>query len=119
MANLSTAEVAEQLGTVPKILRRFLRADAFYANVGCGGRYAFTADDMPTLRKRYASWSSGKAPTATSRPRVAPADGDDGFSIELLMQPSHRHSPATRRRVAELTRARDQRLIDALSQIAS
>jgi hypothetical protein len=117
MANLTTAEVAAQLDTTPRTLRRFLRADAFYANVGCGGRYEFTANDMPTLSKRYAAWSSTKA-APVQRQRMADADtSDDGLSLELLTVPCHRLSSITRQRVAELTRTRDAKLIHAIQQL--
>lgn len=53
---LSSKMVAEALNTEPRTLRRFLRDDPTYRNAGSGGRYAFTAKDIPTLEKRFASW---------------------------------------------------------------
>lgn len=56
---LSSKVVAEKLGTEPRTLRRFLRDDPTYRNAGSGGRYVFTDRDMPTLKKRFASWQAG------------------------------------------------------------
>lgn len=65
-APMTTADVAAKLETTPKTLRRFLRATA--AGVGAGSRYAFTAKDMPKLRKAFAAWES-----AQPAPRVRKA----------------------------------------------
>lgn len=53
---LTSKMVAEEIGTEPRTLRRFLRDDPTYRNAGSGGRYVFTSRDLPTLRKRFASW---------------------------------------------------------------
>lgn len=80
MADTLTSKiVAEELGTEPRTLRRFLRDDVTYKNAGSGGRYSFTERDLPTLRKRFAAWQSGvearRAKRDTSglvnRPRAA------------------------------------------------
>jgi hypothetical protein len=65
---LTSRQVASELGTESKILRRFLRADPTYNNPGSGGRYTFVATDLPTLRKRFQKWAEGQttAPKATS-----------------------------------------------------
>jgi hypothetical protein len=55
---MDSKEVAAAIGTDPKRLRRFLRADNTYRNAGQGGRYVFTDRDMPTLKKRFAAWES-------------------------------------------------------------
>lgn len=56
---LSSKMVAQQIETDPRTLRRFLRDDPTYRNAGSGGRYVFTARDLPTLRKRFAIWQRG------------------------------------------------------------
>lgn len=56
---LSSKMVAEELGTDPRTLRRFLRDDPTYRNAGSGGRYVFTKRDMPTLKKRFDAWQAG------------------------------------------------------------
>lgn len=56
---LSSKMVAEMLDTEPRTLRRFLRDDVTYRNAGSGGRYEFTARDLPTLKKRFVGWQAG------------------------------------------------------------
>lgn len=56
---MNTAEVATELGTTAKILRRFLRSgQSTFTAVGSGGRYEFDAEDMPTLKARFAEWNN-------------------------------------------------------------
>lgn len=57
--SLSTKAVAEFLDAEPRTLRRFLRDDPTYRNAGSGGRYVFTERDLPTLKKRFATWLAG------------------------------------------------------------
>lgn len=56
---MTSKMVAEELGTEPRTLRRFLRDDPTYRNAGSGGRYEFTTRDMPTLKKRFSAWQDG------------------------------------------------------------
>jgi hypothetical protein len=78
---MNSREVAEALGTTPKVLRIFLRSpSSTIRSVGSSARYEFTASDVPTLRRKFNEWrGSGKpkAPTARQRvpkPRVSAAD---------------------------------------------
>jgi hypothetical protein len=44
---MDTSEVAEKLGTTPRILRQFLRSpSSTFVAVGSGSRYDFTAKDL-------------------------------------------------------------------------
>lgn len=56
---LSSKQVATEIGTEPRTLRRFLRDDPTYRNAGSGGRYVFTERDIPTLLKRFTTWQAG------------------------------------------------------------
>lgn len=79
---LNTTEMAEKLGTTPKTLRRFLRADvkASGGEVGVdtpgkGKRYTFEKNEVSKIRKQFAEWQAAQkasepqpaatAPTAT------------------------------------------------------
>lgn len=59
--------VAEEVGTDARTLRRFLRDDPTYRNAGSGGRYEFTSRDLPTLKKRFATWEAGVASRRAQR----------------------------------------------------
>jgi hypothetical protein len=72
---VDTKEVAEQLGTDPKIFRRFLRSVGPVALVGSGGRYQFTKADLPHLRELFEKWAKGKK-VKPSAPRQRPPAND-------------------------------------------
>ncbi len=57
MAQLSTKELADELGTDPKTLRKFLRTEESGVNpVGQGRRYAIEKRQLRSIQKRYAQW---------------------------------------------------------------
>lgn len=56
---LDCKKVASTLNTEPRKLRRFLREDSTYMNVGQGGRYKFTYADLEMLRERFTLWQEG------------------------------------------------------------
>lgn len=72
---MDSKEVAEQLGTTGKKLRKFLRSPmSTFTAVGSGGRYSFTEEDLPTLRTKFEQWEKG----GTS-PRKKPTPSDSGM----------------------------------------
>lgn len=66
---LTTREVADRVGTEPRTLRRFLRAND--RGVGAGSRYEFGPDDVADLKKRFTEWQ--KADDAKREAKDAPA----------------------------------------------
>jgi hypothetical protein len=65
---LSANEVAEQVGTDPKTLRRFLRENDSYSNPGSGGRYEFVQKDVAPMKRAFVAWQKSKpAPKSTSK----------------------------------------------------
>lgn len=77
---MTTSEVADELGTDPKTLRKFFRSDKCdITPVGQGKRYAITADDIDDLRTSFDLWAGGKAKKADAEdePKAdkAPAKG--------------------------------------------
>lgn len=54
---MTTAEIATELDTTPRTLRKFLRSEG--QGVGKGSRYALpsTKRDLNSLRKRFTAWS--------------------------------------------------------------
>lgn len=69
---MNTREMADKLGTDPKRLRRFLRADPTYRNAGQGGRYEFAERDVATLRKRFDVWLEKTIKAAAEKTAAAP-----------------------------------------------
>lgn len=54
MATLTTTELAAELDTTTRTLRKFLRDDA--KGVGKGSRYAIEKREVRSLAKRFAAW---------------------------------------------------------------
>lgn len=75
MSTMTTADVAADLNTDPRTLRKFLRSDAAKSitPVGKGKRYTFTKGDMRSLRSQFAAWS---APKVAAEAPAAPAEGE-------------------------------------------
>src|SRR4030042_336766 len=70
---MNTAEVAEYLGTTPRILRQFLRhPSSTFVAVGSGSRYDFRLSDMKTLQKRFNEWQGLGKPKAATPKRKTP-----------------------------------------------
>lgn len=65
---MDTKEIAELLGTTPRIVRQFLRSPvSTFVAVGSGSRYNFTDKEVPMIRKRFAEW------TGAGKPKPDPA----------------------------------------------
>lgn len=116
---MNTSEVAAALETEPKVLRRFLRADANYANAGAGGRYEFTDADIPEMRERFNAWESEKAskPRAvTSTRRAKGLTQDEALASERLPRNvlGRKLYASERSRRDAISRARVERLEAAL-----
>lgn len=89
---VTTKAAAEACETTPRLLRQFLRASKDYTAVGSGGRYAFEADDLPTLKTRFNVWVAEREAAAKARAEQAaaeaakvaatPAEGDDAKNAE-------------------------------------
>lgn len=83
-ATITTAELAAELDTTPRTLRKFLRAEG--EGVGKGSRYALPATkrDIASLGKKFAKWTeaqeaakAAKAAKATESDNEAEADTED------------------------------------------
>jgi hypothetical protein len=56
---LSTKEVAAELETTPRTLRKFLRSAGL--GVGQGSRYSIEKREIRSLTKRFAAWNEARA----------------------------------------------------------
>jgi hypothetical protein len=76
-SSLSTAEIADSLGTTARVLRKFLRSSASpFEPVGQGARYNIDADDLVELKELFGTWvnrpgsrSTSKTTSTTKAPR--------------------------------------------------
>jgi hypothetical protein len=123
-ASMNTSEMAQKLGTDQRELRRFLRADPSYTNAAhtSAGRYNFTDQDIPVLRKRFTAWQSKNVNRKKRVRVVAPvtpasvdkvdrptpsADGTPGLPVDILNRKLFR---TERERRDQLSRERAERL---------
>ena len=64
MATITTAELAAEVDTDTRTLRKFLRSDAKAqgkATPGKGSRYAIERKQVAGLKKRFAAWTEAQA----------------------------------------------------------
>lgn len=64
MNTLTAKELAIELNTDAKTVRKFLRS-LTDDRAGKGGRWAIAADDLPALRDRFAAFNSRRTVTLT------------------------------------------------------
>lgn len=86
---LTTREVAEELGTDPRTLRKFLRDDSTIENAGKGNRYEFRRNQLKSLKKGFTAWSKtrqaeakAKAEKKATEDQVDPDIKVNSFSLE-------------------------------------
>jgi predicted transcriptional regulator len=63
MATITASELAAELGTTPREVRKFLRSDAKANDVptpGKGSRYAIERKSVRSLAKRFAAWDEAR-----------------------------------------------------------
>ncbi len=89
-ATITTTELAETIGTTPRTLRKFLRAQEM--GVGKGSRYALPATkrDIAALSKKFAAWHEAQEAAREARreaqeapeAEIIDAPADDFDSLE-------------------------------------
>jgi hypothetical protein len=67
----TSAQVAGQLNTDAKVLRRFLRATPEWSNPGSGGRYSFSSADVKAIKRQFPAWLEGQGTPTARKPRKA------------------------------------------------
>lgn len=71
---VSTTELAEELETDPRTLRRFLRSEASpVETVGKGKRYVLDTPTVKLIRKQFAAWLDTKGNNTTALKDAVPA----------------------------------------------
>lgn len=70
---ISAKGAAHRLGVDAKLVRKFLRSDAWPGNaVGQGHRYTFTEKEFAKLKKRFTKWNSARTPQPIEVEATAP-----------------------------------------------
>ncbi len=112
MNALTTADIAEELGTTARNLRKFLRSPASpYEAVGQGARYNISSTDLADVKKLYEAWvsrpgsrSSSTDTTTTKRtprkPKVKITEKVDPLADDGDLMFRLTHSVGDRQRLA-------------------
>lgn len=128
---MDTSEVAEMIGTTPRMLRQFLRSGhSTFVPVGSGARYEFSDRDIPTLTKRFGQWKADgkprpdadKKPKGTSPARSAKVDkqrqrDEQEWAEEGPVVIEDIRNPRVRARVVADARAAEERLMQRLAAV--
>lgn len=80
---LTTQELADEIGTTPRTLRKFLRADARNRDAadtlpGKGARYAIERKAVQGLKKRFGAWQVAEAQAKAERAAKAAQELAEG-----------------------------------------
>lgn len=81
MATITATELAAEIGTTGREVRKFLRADAKVNDQdtpGKGSRYAIERKQVAGLKKRFAAWDEARKVKAE-----APADAETDSTDEV------------------------------------
>lgn len=102
----SSIEAAAEIGTTPRLLRRFLRDNDSWRAVGIGGRYMFTEEEVKSLNIQFHKWHKTKP--AVKKTDVDPLDyldQDPGITVEEMLE-----LPKNPRLRADRLKARQERM---------
>lgn len=80
----TSIEAAAEIGTTPRLLRRFLRDNDSWRAVGIGGRYLFTESDVQSLNIQFHKWHKSK-PAKVSVDPLDYLDQDPGITVEEML----------------------------------
>lgn len=128
---MDTKEVAQAIGTTPRVLRQFLRsAFSTFVPVGSGARYDFTERELPTITRRFTDWQREgkprpegiKKPKTTSSPSSTAARKREAQKIrdqEVWSEEGNIvlddiRDPRVRERVRRDAQAAEDRLMEML-----
>lgn len=108
----TSLDAAEELGTTPRLLRRFIRENDSWTNATYAGRYSFTESDVAALRRDFTKWRSQRPTRKHSAPKVTDEltylDEDKGIAPEEMSL--MKTNPAFRRAVLARRQERFRKL---------
>lgn len=88
MTQYSSLDAAAELGTTPRLLRRFIRQNDSWKNATHAGRYSFTESEMKSLKVQFDKWQgtrSSRRPTSkVEAEELFHLDEDKGITVEQM-----------------------------------
>lgn len=92
MTQYSSMDAAAELGTTPRLLRRFIRQNDSWKNATHAGRYSFTQSEMNSLKIQFDKWQgtrSSRRPTSkVEAEELFHLDEDKGISVDEMLRMS-------------------------------
>lgn len=79
-----STQAAEEIGTTPRLLRRFLRSNDSWKNATQAGRYEFTESEFQSLKTQFNKWHSGRKVRRIAKAEAEELDyldEDKGISV--------------------------------------
>lgn len=90
MTQYSSMDAAAELGTTPRLLRRFIRQNDSWKNATHAGRYSFTESEMKSLKVQFEKWQgtrSSRRPTSkVEAEELFHLDEDKGISVDEMLR---------------------------------
>lgn len=85
----SSLEAAAEIGTTPRLLRRFIRQNESWKNATYAGRYSFTEAELKSLDMQFKKWASTKSrstprPPSEEEQELLYLDEDKGITVEEM-----------------------------------
>jgi protein gp37 len=78
MTAYSSMDAAAELGTTPRLLRRFIRQNDSWKNATHAGRYSFTESEMKSLKVQFDKWQG----TRSSRRPTSKVEAEELFHLD-------------------------------------
>lgn len=82
---MNTTELASELNTTPRTLRKFLRSDARAADqpiAGKGSRWTIEPKKVPAMRKRFTKWQEAQVEAKAKRDAALAAAATDEVATD-------------------------------------
>lgn len=115
----SSTEAAAEIGTTPRLLRRFLRSNDSWKNATQAGRYSFDESELASLTKQFNKWHGGRSIRrvnhAMESTELEYLDQDKGISVDEMHK--LKDDIALRKEVMNRRIQRQRRLDERLAEL--
>jgi len=119
MTQYSSMDAAAELGTTPRLLRRFIRQNDSWNNATHAGRYSFSEADMKSLKVQFEKWQG----TRSSRRPTSKVEAEELFHLDedkgIEVKDMHRMKvdPIFRREVLARRQERFRKLNQRIAEV--
>ena len=114
----SSTEAAEEIGTTPRLLRRFLRSNDSWKNATQAGRYEFSQSELDSLKKQFNKWHANRRVRRIAKSEseeLAHLDQDPGISVSQMH--AAKDDRLLRKQILNRRLARQRRLNERMAEL--